>query len=525
MQTAQRIVRAYRRKRMVLCFIIAFATLVLILAVRFFSTREEIRHDIQYAQQQAAATLDKLLQPVLKNSLPAQFASQPCENVQQALRLYIARQQILRAISLVADGHVYCSSVFGPVHLSIHQLHPQLPSPQPQALLDEDQLLLKNTPVLLVWSPTITDEKRGVIQVVDIGLVTELIQAEHHYQWARIIISLGDKHYEDGTGMVNSMTPGPGQNIYTQPTQNPAISVSLITPGPSVLARHALPSQLPLALLVALVVGYAVWVGTASRMSFAWELNLGLATREFALFCQPLLDASDGHCKGVEILLRWDNPRQGWISPEAFIPIAEQQHLVAQLTRYVMSETVQRLHFFPQEKRFHIAINVAAGHFRHGEIIQDVKKYWLANRPHQQLLLELTERDSLANRDCQYIPQLKSLGVMLAVDDFGTGHSSLQWLESLRPDVLKIDKIFTAAIGTDAVNSTVMDIIIALGHRLKIDLIAEGVETAPQAAYLRKRGVSTLQGYLYSHPMPIDDFPRWLENYEPTTRGHYGIDD
>lgn len=525
MQTAQRIVRTYRRKRMVLCFIIAFAALVLILAVRFFATREEIRNDIQFAQQQAAATLDKILMPVLKNELPAQFAGQSCENVQPALRLYIARQQILRAISLVLDGNLYCSSVLGALNTPIHQLHPQLPTSQPQVLLDEDRLLLKNTPVLLAWSPALSDEKRGVIQVVDIGLVTELIRAEHHYQWARMIINQGDRHYEDGVGMVDAMAPGPGQKIYTQPTQNPALSVSLITPSPSVLALRTLPSQFPLALLVALVVGYAVWVGTASRMSFAWELNLGLAAREFALFCQPLLDASDGHCKGVEILLRWDNPRQGWISPEAFIPIAEQQHLVAQLTRYVMNETVQRLHLFPQEKRFHIAINVAAGHFRHGEIIQDVKKYWLAKRPRQQLLLELTERDSLAGRDCQYIPQLKSLGVMLAVDDFGTGHSSLQWLESLRPDVLKIDKIFTAAIGTDAVNSTVMDIIIALGHRLKIDLIAEGVETPPQAAYLRKRGVTTLQGYLYSHPMPIDDFPRWLENYEQATRGHYGIDD
>lgn len=106
---------------------------------------------------------------------------------------------------------------------------------------------------------------------------------------------------------------------------------------------------------------------------------------------------------------------------------------------------------------------------------------------------------------------LRKLGVKLAIDDFGTGQSSLSYLETLSPDVLKMDKRFTAAIGTDAVNSTVTDIIIAMARRLKIELVAEGVETEEQAAYLCRLGVPVLQGYLFAHPMPLSALPQWLE--------------
>ncbi|EBX5205524.1 EAL domain-containing protein, partial [Salmonella enterica subsp. enterica serovar Typhimurium] len=104
----------------------------------------------------------------------------------------------------------------------------------------------------------------------------------------------------------------------------------------------------------------------------------------------------------------------------------------------------------------------------------------------------------------------------------GTGNSSLSWLEKLRPDILKIDKSFTAAIGTDAVNSTVTDIIIALGQRLNIELVAEGVENQTQAQHLRQHGVQMLQGYLYAKPMPISEFPQWLAGSAPPPARHNG---
>ncbi|STN22076.1 cyclic di-GMP phosphodiesterase [Escherichia fergusonii] len=124
--------------------------------------------------------------------------------------------------------------------------------------------------------------------------------------------------------------------------------------------------------------------------------------------------------------------------------------------------------------------------------------------------------------DYRIARELHRKNVKLAIDDFGTGNSSFSWLETLRPDVLKIDKSFTAAIGSDAVNSTVTDIIIALGQRLNIELVAEGVETQQQAKYLRQHGVHILQGYLYAQPMPLRDFPKWLAGSQPPGTRHNG---
>lgn len=221
-------------------------------------------------------------------------------------------------------------------------------------------------------------------------------------------------------------------------------------------------------------------------------------------------------------MLRWNNPRQGWISPDVFIPIAEEHHLIVPLTRYVMAETIRQRHVFPMSSQFHVGINVAPSHFRRGVLIKDLNQYWFSAHPIQQLILEITERDALLDVDYRIARELHRKNVKLAIDDFGTGNSSFSWLETLRPDVLKIDKSFTAAIGSDAVNSTVTDIIIALGQRLNIELVAEGVETQEQAKYLRRHGVHILQGYWYAQPMPLRDFPKWLAGSQPPPARHNG---
>ncbi|ENL7463152.1 cyclic diguanylate phosphodiesterase [Escherichia coli] len=195
---------------------------------------------------------------------------------------------------------------------------------------------------------------------------------------------------------------------------------------------------------------------------------------------------------------------------------------IVPLTRYVMAETIRQRHVFPMSSQFHVGINVAPSHFRRGVLIKDLNQYWFSAHPIQQLILEITERDALLDVDYRIARELHRKNVKLAIDDFGTGNSSFSWLETLRPDVLKIDKSFTAAIGSDAVNSTVTDIIIALGQRLNIELVAEGVETQEQAKYLRRHGVHILQGYLYAQPMPLRDFPKWLAGSQPPPARHNG---
>ncbi len=327
---------------------------------------------------------------------------------------------------------------------------------------------------------------------------------------------MNGKSLEYGNPLIESTLPSEDEVTYTEASLRYPYTVTLYGPSPSRLALASLPSQLPLALMLSLLIGYVVWLATANRMSLSWQISYGITANEFMVYCQPLINARNGKCDGIELLLRWHNPRQGWIPPDVFIPLVERQNLIKPLTRFVLNRVVDALPDLPHSPDFHIAVNVAASHFRERAILEDLQNIWWPANPVPQLVVELTERDALPVVDQTVIAQLHDIGVRLAIDDFGTGHSSLSYLKDLQPDVLKLDKIFTASIGTDAINATVTDMVISLAQRLNISLVAEGVETQEQADYLRDRGVDHLQGYYFARPMPLEDFPAWLRHHQLT---------
>ncbi len=521
MQTAQRIISDYRRRRVIVCTTLAIMVLLVTLGVRYVTERNLNEQRITQFNQRIITTLDTLLSPLNTVSDDVmQMVGSRCEDAQLKIREHAAKMQTVRAIGLIKDGVLYCSSIYGSRNVAIHQLHTRLPSTTPLLFLSRDSSLLKGTPVLIYWRPVEGQTADGVMLIVNIQMLTSLVLKPEHPWVTRAMLNVEDSHLEYGAGLDGEIKLIDGQVMHRTASRHYPFSITAIGPSPNILTLENLPGQLPLALLLSLLVGYIAWLATANRMSFSWEINLGLAAREFEVFCQPLVSARDLQCVGVELLLRWNNPRQGWISPEVFIPLAEQQELIAPLTRFVLDEAVKNLNLFPTSSQFHIGLNVAASHFHDGAIIDDLKRYWFPARPVQKLTLELTERNALPEMDHRVVNELHQLGIDLAIDDFGTGHSSLAYLETLIPNVLKIDKSFTAAIGTDAVNSTVTDIIIALGQRLGIDLVAEGVETQQQAEYLRRNGVTVLQGFLYAKPMPLQDFAHWLEGNSPPPPRH-----
>lgn len=514
MQTAQRIIKSYLRKRLAICVALAMVTLVSTLAILFISERNINQQKIVAFTAHAVESFDKLLLPLEhKRDVILPLVGTSCANAHLQLRTQAASLQTVRDIGLIKDGILYCSSIFGYRDVPIKQLQPALPSTKPVMMLSTDQSLLKNSPVMIMWYPAATDGQSGIIEVVNIDLLTNLMLEPDEPLITSASLSMNDRHLTYGSGVSNRLPELNNEERYQQESEHFPFIVSVTGPGAGALAWRHLPSQLPLGLLLSLLIGYIAWLATASRMSFSGEINLGLAAREFELFCQPLLEANNNTCIGVEILLRWNNPRQGWIPPDVFIPIAEQHNLIAPLTRYVMAETQRQLGLFPADSTFQIGINVAPSHLRHGMLLQDLNRLWYHANPVQQLTIELTERDALHDVDYRMVRELHRRGAKIAIDDFGTGNSSLSWLERLRPDVLKIDKSFTMAIGTDAVNSTVTDMIIALAQRLNIELVAEGVENPRQAQHLRQRGVHILQGFLYAKPMPIKEFPRWLAGW------------
>ncbi|MDP9767007.1 EAL domain-containing protein [Kosakonia cowanii] len=511
MQTAQRIIKSYRQRRATVCVLAGIVALILTLAFRFVSERNLNQQRVASFTHHAVVNFDRLLLPLESTrEMVSPLVGKPCDGVHLQLRKIAASLQTVRSITLVHDGILYCSSIFGDRHVPVHQLQPSLPAKTTLQVLSTDKSLLKDRPVLIVWFPTAADGQSGVMEVVNIELLSRLMLEPQPPLITRVALSVAGRHLVQGKGLLETLPLADDEKRYQRTSQFFPLSVSVSGPGATRLALQHLPSQLPLALMIGLLTSVITWFTTASRMSFAREINLGLTGREFALFCQPVLHALSLKCVGVEILLRWHNPRQGAISPEVFIPIAEAQHLIAPLTRYVLIEVQAHRHLFPADAHFHIGINAAPSHLRDGELLKDLHRLWFVHHPVQQLIIELTERDALQDVDSRMMRELHHNGVKIAIDDFGTGNSALSWLEKLQPDILKIDKSYTAAIGTDAVNSKVTDIIIALAQRLDIELVAEGVETPQQAQYLRQQGVQSLQGYLFAQPMPIEDFPAWL---------------
>lgn len=523
MQTAQHLIKGYRRKRIIVCMMVALVVVLLTFGLRFISQRDLNQQRIDAFARHAVGSLDKILMPVAgKRHELVSLIGQPCENVHLPIRKQAAALQTLRSIALVKSGVLYCSSVFGTRNVVLRDRQPLLPDPQPRLLLATDQSLLKGSPILIQWYPASPDGEDGVILTINIHLLSTLLLEPQEPEIHRVVVSVGNRFYSESQGISDSLPLADDEKVVTRQSELFPFSVSVTTPGASMLALRDLPSQAPLAVILSLLLTTVAWVATAGRVSFTREITHGMAQREFELYCQPQLSTRSQQCTGVEILLRWNNPRLGWISPEVFIPVAERENLIAPLTRYVLVETIRQIGYFPADPNFHISINVSSSHFLQGALLRDVNQFWFNARPKQQLVLEVTERDSLQGVDYRLVRELHRKGVRLAIDDFGTGSSALSWLEQLRPDILKIDKSFTNAIGTDAVNSTVTDIIIALGQRLKIELVAEGVETPQQAHYLRHHGVHILQGYLYAKPMPLAEFPRWLAGGSPPPKEHNG---
>ncbi|WP_380177711.1 EAL domain-containing protein [Kalamiella sp. sgz302252] len=516
MQVSQEATGAFRRRRLLIAVITAALVLVLTLAVRFIIEKNHIEQLSRTFASEAIQRFDRLFSPLdvaANNTLG--LVGLPCEQVRFPLVEKLASLQTVRSIILVDRDNMYCSSIFGSSNIGFSASYPELAVNNQRMLLSTDEHLLKGSPVLLLWTPQDAANRGGVLQIINIEMMSNYL-LEPDLPWVeRVIFNVANRSLEYGNPLIEKALPADDEVSYQDTSLRYPFSVTLFGPAPARLALATLPAQLPLALLLSLLSGYIVWLATANRMSLAWQISYGINAREFMVYCQPLINARSGECEGIELLLRWHNARQGWVSPDLFIPLAERHNLIAPLTRYVLKEVVSQLPLLPDRANFHIAINVASSHFHERQIVLDLKQYWWPANPGPQLIVELTERDALPEVDRRVVAQLRQNGVRLAIDDFGTGHSSLSYLKTLSPDVLKIDKVFTAAIGTDAINATVTDMVISLAQRLNISLVAEGVETEEQAVYLREKGVDVLQGYLFARPMPLESFPQWLSEHQP----------
>ncbi|OYY62269.1 MAG: diguanylate cyclase [Hydrogenophilales bacterium 28-61-11] len=248
------------------------------------------------------------------------------------------------------------------------------------------------------------------------------------------------------------------------------------------------------------------------------SLRRALKQDEFLLHYQPKIDLATGAITGAEALIRWQDPELGIIYPAHFIPVAEENGLIVPIGRWVLRETCRQVQAWLDSglPAVPVAVNISAVEFRHDSFLKwlglILKETGLAPR---YLQLELTESILMhdAESSASVLEALKTMGVKLAIDDFGTGYSSLSYLKRFSIDTLKIDQSLVRDIVTDADDATIVAAVIGMGKNLKQRVIAEGVETQEQLAFLQARHCDEGQGFHFSHPVSAEQFARLLQTW------------
>ncbi|WP_338766619.1 EAL domain-containing protein [Massilia sp. METH4] len=271
------------------------------------------------------------------------------------------------------------------------------------------------------------------------------------------------------------------------------------------IAWRLVPAGAGMGLALAFVIGLLA----RRRLAMPAAIRAGLRRQQFYVVYQPIVDLHTGQWVGAEALVRWHRPGSGVVSPDGFIPAAEQAGLIVSITDKVLELVCRETgDFLRSRSGFHVAINISAADVHRGDLAGRLRAATLAaGIAPDSLMIEVTERGLLDKEIAgKVLSLLRTEGFPIAIDDFGTGYSSLSYLESLALDYLKIDRAFIEAIGTGAATSQVVQHIIRMASGLGLKMIAEGVENTAQRDFLRSQGVQFAQGWLFGKPMPFSDF-------------------
>ncbi len=257
-----------------------------------------------------------------------------------------------------------------------------------------------------------------------------------------------------------------------------------------------------------------------ARLALEADLRRAIQENELRLYYQPQIDLVNGQIVGFEALVRWQHPLRGMIPPSSFIPLAEECGLIVPLGEWVLKTACYQIKTWSLSRPAlgQIAVNVSAVQLVQSNFAATVKA--IINETGIQpehLEIEITESSVMSNLTSaiETLCELKGLGVRLSIDDFGTGYSSLAYLQQLAVHKLKIDISFVRKILVNSADALIVQAVIALGHSLGLEIIAEGVEELAQAKYLRFLQCDVMQGFLVSKPLPVNEIEAFLNSYEP----------
>ncbi|MEQ1975209.1 EAL domain-containing protein [Xenorhabdus sp. SGI240] len=247
-----------------------------------------------------------------------------------------------------------------------------------------------------------------------------------------------------------------------------------------------------------------------------YRLKKAIKNQQFIPYIQPIICSKNNEIIGCEILVRWQHPIYGLLTPNKFIAQIEKSDLIIPLTHNLITQV--RDYFSPIAHQlptnFHFNFNISARHYKDIRLIDDCH-YFLTSFPADsiKLILEITEREllELDNHTISLFNKLDELGVLIALDDFGTGFSNYNYLQKLNVNLVKIGHNFISKMNTDMISKNIVENIIDLAQRLHLEIVAEGIENQEQINQLTNYSVDYLQGYYFDHPMPLEEFvKKWL---------------
>lgn len=445
-------------------------------------------------------TLSSLINSTLSPLLP--FTHTACNTINRELTSRAAFAGNLRAILLVKEGNAFCSSATGSFNLPLNVI-----APLSDISRDIDLQLMSGTPLqpnkpaLALWIKNPGSVQSGVFATLNITLAPYQLLASGHPEITGMALVAQRSALTSWQSVVmqnkNLPTPLHRQALTGYPLQ-------FVLYG-STLAFSDYQNILLSGLLLSLLVSGACWLLLSVYQRPGKELIRGMKRGEFHVEYQPLVTSHDGQPYGMEALLRWTHPTKGPIPPDVFIHYAEAQNLIIPLTRHLFQLVSRDAHLLCHTIPRHacLSLNISPLHLADSGFRQDVLR-WLDTMPadHFTYVFEITERAMVRDENVgELFDWLHQQQIHIAIDDFGTGHSALIYLERYDFDYLKIDRGFVQSIGTDSLTSPVLDTVLQLAKKLNLKSVAEGVETGEQAAWLINRGVTHLQGYIFSRPL------------------------
>lgn len=260
-------------------------------------------------------------------------------------------------------------------------------------------------------------------------------------------------------------------------------------------------------------------IESQARMALENELRLAVNNEDFVVYFQPQVDLGRNRICGFEALVRWRHEQVDLISPDRFIPVAEETGLIIKVGEIVLRQACRQMRHMHDSglSGLTVAVNLSARQFRDPNLVQMISHTLQETGLEPRWLeLEITESMLMDNIEqaISILTELKALGVTIAIDDFGTGYSSLSYLTRLPVDKLKVDRTFVSNLPESPRHTAIATAIIAMAQRLRLQVVAEGVETQPQAAFLHRHQCSLLQGYLYGRPVDATELPAQIRSLE-----------